>query len=451
VSTKRPRPSRDLGTETAPLAPERGVALAIHFVDDPTRSSIRIDRVLRIGRDTECDVRLDVESVSRVHAIVEPGSPPRIRDAGSRNGTFVGGERLADGETRAVTLGTPLRIGDAWLLVGPERSERTSKPAGAPLRVNEGPMGAVFDLADRLASDDITVLLTGETGVGKEVLAHYLHERSPRAAQPFVPVHAAALSPTLFESELFGHEKGSFTGASGERAGLFEQADGGTLFFDEIGELPLEMQPKLLRVLEDRRITRVGGRSARAVDVRIVAATNRDLAAEVARGAFRSDLYFRLSAFPLVVPPLRERKVEIAALARALVARAAEERSRAAPAIDDDAMKVLLEHGWPGNVRELRSVLTRALLFASEVIRERDVKMALGGALTRSPAPSPLAGGVTAPSSSSDDERAHIVAALARHAGNQAAAASDLGMARRTLLYKLDRLGIPRPRKRGGA
>jgi transcriptional regulator with PAS, ATPase and Fis domain len=287
--------------------------------------------------------------------------------------------------------------------------------------------------------------------VGKEVLARYLHERSPRRQHPFVPVHAAALTATLFESELFGHEKGSFTGATGEREGLFEQADGGTLFFDEIGELPLDMQPKLLRVLEDRRVMRVGGRTARTVDVRIVAATNRDLAADAASGTFRSDLYFRLSAFPLSIPPLRERVGELPELARTLLERASADRGRVVPAISPEAMAVLVAHTWPGNVRELRSVMTRVLLIAppeATALAAADVERALGGAgaeaVERRAAPKTAVGEV-------DPERERILGALERNAGNQSAAAAELGIARRTLINRLDKLGIARPRKGRGA
>jgi DNA-binding NtrC family response regulator len=346
--------------------------------------------------------------------------------------------------------------GAVRLLVDWERPERVAslrtladgREGVEPNLPEAGPMLEVFALADRLASDDITVLLTGETGVGKEVVARYLHTRSQRAAAPFVPVHAAALTASLFESELFGHERGAFTGATDDRAGLFEAADGGTLFFDEIGELPIEMQPKLLRVLEDRRVTRVGGRSTRAVDVRILAATNRDLAAEAAAGRFRSDLFFRLSGFPLAIPALRERRAELPSLARTLLVAAARERGRAAPEMAPAALERLARHDWPGNVRELKSAMARALLFvdaSDSLIDATTIDRALGA----TPA-GPTERAPTAPAAAndtSDTERRRIVEALARHAGNQAAAAAELGIARRTLLYKLDRLGIPRPRK----
>ncbi|HZO15586.1 MAG TPA: sigma-54 dependent transcriptional regulator, partial [Polyangiaceae bacterium] len=274
---------------------------------------------------------------------------------------------------------------------------------------------------------------------GKEVVADLIHEKSGRRGRPLVKVNCAALPDALLESELFGYERGAFTGAEGERAGLFELANGGTLFFDEIGELPLDMQPKLLRVLEDRRITRVGGRTLRPVDVRIIAATNRDLASEVACGAFRSDLYFRLNGFVLAIPPLRERRVEIPGLARALLERACAERRRSVPRISPAALERLEKHDWPGNVRELRNVLARMLLLAppgAQELGDNEVTRALVEPLARREG------------TDEDEERTRILDALARSGGNQAEAAAALGMARRTLLYKLDRLGIPRPRKR---
>ncbi|NUO51647.1 MAG: sigma 54-interacting transcriptional regulator [Polyangiaceae bacterium] len=453
AGNRRTPKARESSIETAPLeAPVRAVLVV--FVVDGAGPPVRIDRSLRVGRDSSCEVHVDDESVSRVHAIIEPGDPPTIHDAASRNGTSVGGRRLEEDERAGLAAGTLVTIGAVRLLVDWERVGRatTQIPDVAGIDVpRSGPMVEVFSLAERLASDDITVLLTGETGVGKEVVAHYLHARSPRSAGPFVPVHAAALTASLFESELFGYERGAFTGATGEREGLFEAADGGTLFFDEIGELPLEMQPKLLRVLEDRRVTRVGGRSPRTVDVRILAATNRDLAGESARGRFRSDLYFRLSGFPIAIPPLRERQGEIPSLAEALLASAARERGRPAPEIAPDAIARLVSHDWPGNVRELRSTMTRALLFLdakTPAIDRSVVERALGqGAASRV---HPSAPAEAASASDSDPERRRIVEALARHAGNQAAAAAELGIARRTLLYKLDRLGIPRPRKGRG-
>ena len=455
--TRRKRPASHVG-ETAPLEVQRDAPLAIFVIDQPARPPVVLDRPLRIGRDAECEVHVDDESVSRVHLLVEPGTPPIAVDCDSRNGTFVGQDRLGPRVRTPIAVGTVLRAGSALLLVDTLRARRThgvprSLAGGGDgaLLSSVGPMRPVLEMAERLAHDDITVLLTGETGVGKEVLARYLHDRSPRRQQPFVPVHAAALTATLFESELFGHEKGAFTGATSDREGLFEQADGGTLFFDEIGELPLDMQPKLLRILEDRRVMRVGGRTARTVDVRIVAATNRDLAADAAKGTFRSDLYFRLSAFPLSIPSLRERAGEIPDLARALLERASADRGRVVPVISPEAMAVLEAHAWPGNVRELRSVMMRVLLIAAPEAMSlcaADVARALGAAGAE---PAERRAAPHAASSEASPERARILGALERHAGNQSAAAAELGIARRTLINRLDKLGIARPRKGRGA
>ncbi len=446
VTRQRPR-TRPHG-ETAPLdAPER--RLAVYVVGEPGRPPVPLDRTLRVGRDEDCDIALNHASVSRLHATLEPANDAgevTVVDCGSRNGTWVGDAKLPPRGRGYATRTTIVRVGDVALVLDGARAAApaTEEGAGAALLQPLGAMKEVLDLAGRLAADDITVLITGETGVGKEIMARWLHEHSARASGPLVPVHAAALSPSLFESELFGHERGAFTGAATERDGLLAQADGGTLFFDEIGELPLDLQPKLLRVLEDRRVVRVGGRTARVVDVRIVAATNRDLQAEVARGAFRADLYFRLGAFPLVIPPLRERVAEVPALARALLAAACARRGRAPASLTEAALARLAEHPWPGNVRELSSALSRALLMAPPgaiALDALDVTRALGATT------SPAHGTAPATAAEPDDERARIEQALARHAGNQSAAAAELRIARRTLLYKLDRLGIPRPRK----
>jgi DNA-binding NtrC family response regulator len=461
----RRRTPRGFAGETAPLSgPREAARLWVSFLDEPERAPVVLDRPLTVGRDAASDIRLDDESVSRLHVRLEPGTPPTAIDCESRNGTFLGSDKLEAKKRALVPPGSVLRVGGALLLVDwePPASIRDAAPSSGLdpfFYAKEGPMAEVLEMADRLAADDISVLLTGETGVGKEVLARYLHRRSPRKKGPFVPVHAAALSASLFESELFGHERGAFTGATTERAGLFELADGGTLFFDEIGELPLDMQPKLLRVLEDRRVVRVGGRTARTVDVRILAATNRDLAVEVERGAFRSDLYFRLSAFPLALPPLRDRRAEITPMAKLLLERACAERGRVVPHLSAGALERLAGHAWPGNVRELRSVMMRALLFANKGTSElsaEDIERAISPGAAPGPAPSPapclslpppVSRVPDTPRQPEAEERARIVAALAKHAGNQSAAAEELGIARRTLVYKLDKLQIPRPRK----
>jgi DNA-binding NtrC family response regulator len=303
--------------------------------------------------------------------------------------------------------------------------------------------------------------LLGETGVGKEVLAEVVHRRSPRHGAPFLRLNCAALSETLLESELFGHEKGAFTGAAQAKPGLLETADGGTVFLDEIGELSAAMQVKLLRVLEDRKVTRVGALAARSIDVRFVAATNRDLEAEVQRGAFRQDLFFRLSGITLTIPPLRERRAEIEPLARLFAARSAAQLGRPAPGISRAALDALVRHSWPGNVRELRNVMERAVVLAEadEITPDHlllpsakpaETRAAPSAAPAVDPAPAAAGGAGAAGLRAELDaiERQRILDALAAAAGNQTQAAAALGMSRRTFIARLDEYGIPRPRKR---
>ncbi|MBA3392886.1 MAG: sigma 54-interacting transcriptional regulator, partial [Deltaproteobacteria bacterium] len=232
-----------------------------------------------------------------------------------------------------------------------------------PIVVRDPQMIALHQMIDRVAGSDVTVLLLGETGVGKEVIAETLHQRSPRADGPLVRINCAALPEQLLEGELFGHERGAFTGADKAKAGLIESAEGGTLFLDEVGEIPLSTQVKLLRVLEERKVLRLGARSPTAVDVRIIAATNRDLEADVAAGTFRQDLFFRLHVFPLEIPPLRDRASEIEPLAAVFIASLCEQmHRRSRPRLSASAVAALQAYAWPGNIRELRNVVHRALL-----------------------------------------------------------------------------------------
>jgi len=311
-------------------------------------------------------------------------------------------------------------------------------PEGAPpsdLVVRSQGMRRVLDLARRVAQVDSTVLISGESGVGKERVARLLHEESPRATRPFLAINCGALSETLLESELFGHARGAFTGAIRDRPGLLEAASGGTLFLDEVGEMPSPVQVKLLRALQERQIRRVGENRDRPIRVRIVAATNRDLAREVAEGRFRKDLYYRLCVVELRVPPLRERREDILPLARAMIASAARRMGRRAPSFTPAAADQLTRHEWPGNVRELENAMERAVALAqAKRIEPADLPEEIRGAL-----PAPVAsGGVRTLEAL---ERDYILAALEHNQGNQTVTARQLGIGAATLYRKLKSYG----------
>ena len=322
-------------------------------------------------------------------------------------------------------------------------------PVTDPVVLDPG-MRRLHDVAARVARGTISVLLIGETGTGKEVLAELVHRASPRADGPLVRVNCAALTDSLVESELFGHEEGAFTGAQRERRGLLESADGGTAFLDEIGEVPLAIQAKLLRVLEEGKLVRVGASTPHTIDVRFVAATNRDLEAEIAAGRFRRDLYFRLCGAVLAIPPLRERRAEIEPLAWRFAAATARGIGRPPPRLSSDALAALHRHDWPGNVRELGNVVERAVLLCEgDAIEARHLSFgARGGAAPMAVAPVEAAPSARLADELAALERHRILAALERSGGNQTRAAELLGMPRRTLIKRLQRYGVPRPRRR---
>jgi two-component system, NtrC family, response regulator AtoC len=315
-------------------------------------------------------------------------------------------------------------------------------------------MREIYEILGRIAGGDISVLLLGETGVGKEIVAEAVHRLSPRAARPFLRLNCAALSEALLESELFGHEKGSFTGAMFTKPGLLETAAGGTVFLDEIGELPMSAQVKLLRVLEERQVLRVGGLTPGTIDVRFVAATNRDLETEIQRGTFREDLFYRLNGFSVSIPPLRERVAEIEPLAHYFVAEFCRRNARyPEPKISAVALEWLVRYRWPGNIRELRNLIERAVLLCTgDAITPHHLPLdkletSFGPRLAptapiRQARPTEEITPAAAP-----DERARISAALDQCGGNQTRAAVMLGISRRTLLNRLDAYGLARPRK----
>jgi two-component system response regulator PilR (NtrC family)/two-component system response regulator HydG len=301
----------------------------------------------------------------------------------------------------------------------------------------------LFDRIRRFAPHVRTALVTGETGTGKELVARALHRSGPRAQKKFVTVNCSAVVEALFESELFGHARGAFTGAVEAKPGLFEAADGGTLFLDEIGELPLPAQAKLLRVIETGEVQRVGGVDTRHVDVRVVAATNRDLRAESAAGRFREDLFYRLSVVELAVTPLRERREDIPYLTAAFVRQFAGQFKKSILGPTPAAERLLLTAAWPGNVRELRNVIERiCILTEDRFFSEKETLACLAPSAHRDP--SPLAGEIPTRHTRrlADAEREHISRVLRETAGNKKAAASVLGVSRRSLYRRLSRLGL---------
>jgi DNA-binding NtrC family response regulator len=445
------RINRDLtlALNASSLTPEGSAWLMVEPSDGAPGRPVEIGlEPLVLGSADECAVQVDDPHVSRRHAEVRRTTDGIVlRDLGSRNGTQVG--RITVKEA-VLSSGAEIRIGTTNIRfeMGGE-SGRLARLAHEPVREEElaqvsahfglaiggsAPMRRVFALLGRLAPTELTITLIGETGTGKDVLAHAVHDASPRATRPFVIFDCGAVAPSLIESELFGHEKGSFTGATAERQGAFERAHGGTLFLDEIGELNLDLQPKLLRALERRRVRRVGGGTDLPVDVRIVAATNRDLEERVRDGNFRQDLFFRLSVAVLLVPPLRDRRQDIPSLAEHLLAEGGKSLR-----ISPDTMDVLMAHEWPGNVRELRNVLSAAAAMADGPLLEPRHLLFFRGQRRR-PATTdslPLAG-----QSLEAVEKAAIEQTLRHCDGNKAKAARALGIAASTLYEKIKKYGL---------
>ncbi|HEY5933956.1 MAG TPA: sigma 54-interacting transcriptional regulator, partial [Kofleriaceae bacterium] len=318
-------------------------------------------RDLVIGRGSECDVVVEHKMLSRRHAILRPGPPATIQDLGSTNGTKLRGELCSGGDPRELAAGDGFHIGPfTFILVAKAARSDRSQSARELLRISDPTPSAVPVFVHEIAKSDVNVLILGETGVGKEVLASTIHESSRREGQ-VTRINCAALNESLLESELFGHEKGAFTGATAPKKGLLEAADGGTVFLDEVGELPLSIQAKLLRAVEHREVLRIGSTRPIPIDVRFLAATNRDLPTEVAAGRFRRDLYFRLDGVTFVIPPLRERRGLIAPLALQFLAEA-KRRTTKEVRLGPDVLIALEQYPWPGNVRELKAVIERAVL-----------------------------------------------------------------------------------------
>jgi DNA-binding NtrC family response regulator len=393
--------------------------------------------VINIGSAEGNQIRLDEKYISAFHCrIYKRGGRFFIRDLDSTNGTHVNGARVADSE---IPEGAKIRVGKAEMLFS--TSEETQKLNPSPSPVFQGMVGAssemkeVFELVRLVAASDATVLVTGETGTGKELVSRALHRLSGRASGPFIPVNCAAIAKDVIESELFGHEKGAFTGAVSQRKGAFEEAEGGTLFLDEIADLSPDLQTKILRAIEYGEIKRVGANRPMNVSTRVVAATNRELPVEVAHGRFREDLYYRLSVIPVHLPPLRKRGDDVATIANHLMT----EMTGGRKALTAEAHAKLLEYQWPGNVRELKNVLTRALVLSrSDKIGPQDLEFrpaVLDDIVESAKAFRPG-------STLSDIEKTAVLAELARQGGHRERTAKALGIGLTTLKEKLREWGV---------
>jgi DNA-binding NtrC family response regulator len=419
-------------------------------------------REIKIGRGRDADLQLPDPSVSRLHArIFRVGEQYFLSDT-SKNGTFHEGKRITQ---LLLEGGQSFRIGPYHIYFSREDPSASSAdpptvssgmqtaapPQPTPTRSHSKTSTNTFGLIGntpvinklvesirRVGTSDLPVLIEGETGSGKELVSSGIHETSRRKERPLVVVNCGAISPDLIESELFGHEKGSFTGATAQRRGAFEVAHGGTLFLDEIGELPMSLQPKLLRALEQKEIKRVGGNETILVDVRILAATNRNLREEVLKKTFRDDLYFRVSTITLHVPPLRERRDDIIPLALHFLSDACSGTGRPVPGLSVSASEFLCAQDWPGNVRELRNAIQRAVVMSEGgTLQAEDF-----GFLLSSRVPGQDSRPDPSLSRWEQSEKTNILAELARQNWNKTRAARELGIAKSTLFEKLKKYGI---------
>ena len=408
--------------------------LAVVLSGSAKGMSLTVGDRVRIGKAPDNDLVLADDTVSRHHCeLFRASDGIHVRDLGSTNGTKVQGARVSEA---VVTPGTVLKVGEVEVIlrvgvrnveVLPSDKTHFGEAIGQSLA-----MRTIFGVLERIAPTNATVLFQGETGTGKDVLARATWTESDRAQKPFVVVDCGAVSYSLIESELFGHERGAFTGAVAARQGAFELAEGGTVFLDEIGELPLDVQPKLLRVLETREFRRVGGNRVLKTDVRVIVATKRNLEREVEAGKFREDLYFRLAVVPLTVPSLRARREDIPLLVEGILKAGGRDL-----AVSDDTMQALIAHDWPGNVRELRNVLDRAIYLARASGQSELALVSL-------PASGGAAGDVfhfdagksyreTRARYDAEFERRYVKWLLARHGANVSAAAREAKMDRKHL------------------
>jgi transcriptional regulator with GAF, ATPase, and Fis domain len=391
---------------------------------------------MTIGKASDNDLVLEDDTVSRHHCeLVRTGQGIQVKDLGSTNGTKVEGIRVQEA---ILPPGSVLKVGEVEILVRPSAQKVEVLPSEsfefAGVIGQALSMRTIFGVLERIAPTEATVLLDGETGTGKDVLARAILAKSGRANKPFVVVDCGAVSYSLIESEIFGHERGAFTGAVSMRQGAFELAEGGTVFLDEIGELPLDVQPKLLRVLETKEFRRVGGNKTFKTNVRVIAATKRNLQREVGAGKFREDLYFRLAVVPLTVPPLRGRREDIPMLARHILKAT---NSTTDYVLTDDTLAAMMAHDWPGNVRELRNVLERAVYLAqASGTTELGLVILPSGALAADAAfqfEAERSYRETRAKYDAEFERRYLKWLLGRHGGNVSAAAREAKMDRKHL------------------
>jgi DNA-binding NtrC family response regulator len=395
---------------------------------------------LRIGTAPSAHFRLNDRSVSRLNCELQwrPDGALRVWDSGSTNGTFVDGIRVRDAD---VVPGATVRVGatsirfvagDSPMVLPVSTRDRLGPMVGGSLE-----MRRVYALIERIAPTEMTVLIQGDTGTGKELVAREIHEHSPRASGAFVAVDCGAIAPNVIESELFGHVRGAFSGAVSDRRGLFEEADGGTLFLDEIGELPINLQAKLLRALEAREIRRVGGNSARKVNVRVIAATNRGLARSVNEGSFREELYYRLAVGEIYLPPLHARRGDIPLLA----AHFYRQFSGKDDPIPESLLSALLTRSWPGNVRELRNFIERCVSLGwQEPAAAETGSQLIAGLDALVPLQLPMKDARQA--WMEQFERAYVTGQLRRTDGNVTRAAESAGVSRRFFQRAMVRLGM---------
>lgn len=434
MGEKTTRKLKARSSESTPFYVRRGKVV---ILSGPDRGkTLVVDRPeLTIGSKEGNALVLSDPAVSRQHAVlIESAGGYLIRDLNSTNGTYLDGVPIKEA---FLDFGRAIGLGETQMKFVPfqEKIEAfpSSKNRFGDVYGESLEMRNIFGVLERVAPTDVTVILEGETGTGKELLAKGIHANSSRCKAPFVVFDCSSVAQNLIESELFGHEKGAFTGATSSRQGVFEMAQGGTLFLDEIGELGLELQPKLLRVLEAREVKRLGGSQTRRINCRLIAATHRDLAKESREGRFREDLFYRLSVLRLRIPPLRERKADIPLVTCQLLCNLSSEYNIVSPPeLAPETVGILNSYDWPGNVRELRNVLSRALAMGTRTaIRPKDLLVSADSESADQKIDSLIG------KSLEEIERTAIIETLKAHTGNKTQTARALGIAYSTLYEKI--------------